>query len=74
MASGTTQQAGHLNAVFALVAAGAVAVVLADVAPSLVNGALLLILAGVVLNNQGKWGPSLTSLANNLGSNRVAGS
>lgn len=69
--SAGSQQAAHLNSVFALVAAGAIAIVLADVAPSLVNGLLVLVLAGVIFHNQAAWGPALTSLANNLGSNKV---
>lgn len=64
-------QASHGGALLALVVAGAVMVVLADYAPTLVNGVLALILAGVILNNQSRWVPTLNGLVNAYGKNKV---
>lgn len=49
--------------VTAFLIAGVVVIALADYIPHLVNGVLVLILAGVVLKRSGQWTP----LVNNVG-------
>jgi hypothetical protein len=58
----------HASAVLGVLVAGIVLVVLADYFPHLVNGFLLLILAGVVLKSEAVWTPWVAGAAQAFGS------
>lgn len=70
-ASGKTTAVSHQTAVWAVIGAGVIAIVLADYAPRLVNGLLLLILAGVVLKRSDVWIPWLNGVSKSFGSTQA---
>lgn len=60
-------------AVLAVVGAGVVMVVLADPFPHLINGLLILILAGVVLNSSSVWAPWLGGVTYTFSNGKSSG-
>ena len=53
----------HNTAIWAVIGAGVVMVVLADYSPRIVNGVLVLILAGVILKHQATWIPWMNGVS-----------
>lgn len=65
-ASAAASGVSHNTAIWAVMGAGLVLVAVADFAPHLVNGLLLLILAGVVLKRSDVWIPWVEGVGNNF--------
>lgn len=58
----------HAGAVWVVLLGGVLLVAAADYAPHLVNGALLLLLTGVILRRSDVWSGWVSSVGQNLGS------
>lgn len=65
--AGTNVNVSHGASVWAILAAGLILVALADYAPHLVNGVLVLILSGVVLKNSDVWIPWIQGISGSFG-------
>ena len=59
----STTDVSHNTAIWAVIGAGLVMVVLADFSPRVVNGVLVLILAGVILKHLATWIPWLNGVS-----------